>query len=406
MQYRLSNLTFRQMRRHPNTSFGILFEGALKFLWCSVLASAISLAICTAVRAEEPLARAHLGYSIKHPLVKAGWYSFSEKLKTEEDAPRLKVFLNGPAGDDFSAIENLARGHYQFGSAALPSFPETFPHAALLAEMGLVGGGNELAATAAITELLAIQCRPCAQIFDKQGIVFLGVYGAAPFVLLSYDELNTPLAFQELTTLTPGTAWDRLIISLGGKVTQDFSDAGDLFARGEISAAIATPLELSNPAVKAQTRHILSAPLGSFRGAGAFLASASYWQQLPPKARGSILNALPSGIVSTTIEYKRISDLAIEEAKSEGLIVNQAAQDLTAKIQKHAEDDLSAIIQTAEKRFGLTNASEFVSQFLSLYQKFEKMLAKAQTQEEAAQILKTEIFDQLKRSNYGLASKE
>ena len=343
---------------------------------------------------------------MKHPLVKAGWYSFSEKLKTEEDAPKLKVFLNGPAGDDFSAIENLARGHYQFGSAALPSFPETFPHAALLAEMGLVGGGNELAATAAITELLAIQCKPCAQIFDRQGIVFLGAYGAAPFVILSYDALNTPLAFQELTTLTPGTAWDRLIISLGGKVTQDFSDAGDLFARGEISAAIATPLELSNPAVKAQTRNILSAPLGAFRGGGAFLASASYWRQLSAEARGSILNALPSAIVSTSIEYKRISDLAIEEAKAEGLIVSQATQDLATKIHQHAENDLSDIIQTAENRFGLTNASEFASQFLSLNQKFEKLLAKTQTEEEAAQILKAEIFDQLKRSKYGSAPKE
>jgi len=394
------------MRLHPNISFGILFEGALKLLWCSVLASTISLAICTVARAENPSARAHLGYSMKHPLVKAGWYSFSEKLKTEEDAPKLKVFLNGPAGDDFSAIENLARGHYQFGSAALPSFPETFPHAALLAEMGLVGGGNELAATAAITELLAIQCKPCAQIFDKQGIVFLGAYGAAPFVILSYDALNTPLAFQELTTLTPGTAWDRLIISLGGKVTQDFSDAGDLFARGEISAAIATPLELSNPAVKAQTRNILSAPLGAFRGGGAFLASASYWRQLSAEARGSILNALPSAIVSTSIEYKRISDLAIEEAKAEGLIVSQATQDLATKIHQHAENDLSAIIQTAENRFGLTNASEFASQFLSLNQKFEKLLAKTQTEEEAAKILKAEIFDQLKRSEYGSTPKE
>jgi TRAP-type C4-dicarboxylate transport system substrate-binding protein len=394
------------MRLHPNISFGILFEGALKLLWCSVLASTISLAICTVARAENSSARAHLGYSMKHPLVKAGWYSFSEKLKTEEDAPKIKVFLNGPASDDFSAIENLARGHYQFGSAALPSFPETFPHAALLAEMGLVGGGNELAATAAITELLAIQCKPCAQIFDKQGIVFLGAYGAAPFVILSYDALNTPLAFQELTTLTPGTAWDRLIISLGGKVTQDFSDAGDLFARGEISAAIATPLELSNPAVKAQTRNILSAPLGAFRGGGAFLASASYWRQLSAEARGSILNALPSAIVSTSIEYKRISDLAIEEAKAEGLIVSQATQDLAAKIHQHAENDLSAIIQTAENRFGLTNASEFASQFLSLNQKFEKLLAKTQTEEEAAQILKAEIFDQLKRSEYGSTPKE
>ena len=394
------------MRLHPNISFGILFEGALKLLWCSVLASTISLSICTVARAENPSARAHLGYSMKHPLVKAGWYSFSEKLKTEEDAPKLKVFLNGPAGDDFSAIENLARGHYQFGSAALPSFPETFPHAALLAEMGLVSGENELAATAAITELLTIQCKPCAQIFDKQGIVFLGAYGAAPFVILSYDALNTPLAFQELTTLTPGTAWDRLIISLGGKVTQDFSDAGDLFARGEISAAIATPLELSNPAVKAQTRNILSAPLGAFRGGGAFLASASYWRQLSAEARGSILNALPSAIVSTSIEYKRISDLAIEEAKAEGLIVSQATQDLAAKIHQHAENDLSAIIQTAENRFGLTNASEFASQFLSLNQKFEKLLAKTQTEEEAAQILKAEIFDQLKRSKYGSAPKE
>ena len=385
-----------------NILFGILSKRVRTGISVFLLASCIAIGCSSATRAEDNSARAHIGFAATHPLTQAGWRTFAERLKKEPDAPKLKIFLNGPAGDDFSAIENLARGHYEFGSAALPAFPEVFPHTALISELGIIGGDNELAAAAAITELLMADCSLCQKIFKKQRIVFLGAYSSARFVLLSYDRLNTPFAFQGLATLTPGSAWDRLIVSLGGKISEDYSDASDLFARGEISATIAMPLELSNPAVKAHTRNVLIAPLGSFRGGAGFLASASYWQNLTPKARRAILNAASDGIVSTVTAYHAISEAALEKAKSEGLTIDTASPDLVEKMQNHIQTDILGIAQTAQERFGIVDAANFIDRFSYLYDKFAGLLTQAQSSQQSAQVLREQIFDRLDVLKYGV----
>lgn len=361
-----------------------------------------ALALADAAGAAEPPARAHIGYGPKHPLANAGWRAFLNRLEQEPSGPAVRLFLNGPPPDGPAAIDALARNDHAFGSAALSAFPDAFPYAALLAELGLAGGEDELAAAAAATELLALDCRLCLRAFADRGIVFLGAYSAARYILLSQEPATAPAAFAGLAALTPGSAWDRLVRSLGGVAIEEDGDAGDLFAKREIGAAITTPMELADPEVWSHVRHALIAPLGAYRGGGGFLASAEYWQALQPKERRAIMNAAADGMVGVVWGYQYLADQAIRTAAGRGLKVDAASPELAEAMRAAIAADTRRIADTASERFGVRDAPAFLDRFLLLYDKFAVLLSNAKDATEAAAVIRLEIFDRLDVNVYGM----
>ncbi len=356
--------------------------------------------------ADEPPARAHIGYGADHPLTQSGWRAFADRLGREKSAPKLSLFLNGPPPDDPAAIDNLGRGDYAFGAAALPTFADAFPYSALISELGLAGGDDELAATAAATEIIAIDCPGCRAAFQARRVVFLGSYGAARYVLLSRTRANTVAAFRGLSALTPGSAWDRLIGSLGGVVQNEFGDPGDLFAKGEIGAAITTPMDLSDPDVWAHARHALIGPFGAYRGGGAFLASAGYWRRLSPEARRAVFNAAAEGLVGVVWGYQNMADAALRAASAQGLTIDAATPELDEAIRAAIAADNGRVAETAGERFGIVDAAAFLDRFLFLYDKYAVLLSAVSDSNGAASVLRQEIFDRLDVRTYGMGQTE
>ena len=369
--------------------------------WSWLLMAATLIVLSSPTRAAEP-ARAHIGFGPDHPLAQSGWRAFGERLAKTKGAPKLSLFLNGPPPSDPVAIESLGRNDYAFGAAALSAFPTAFPYAALLAELGLAGGEDELAAAAAATELLALDCVACRQSFFRRRVVFLGAYGAARYVMLSQAPANTVVAFRSLSALTPGSAWDRLIQRLGGRAHEEDGDPGDLLAKGAITAAIATPMELSDPDVWHHARYALKAPFGAYRGGAAFLGSAAYWQSLTPNERRAVLTATADGIVGVVWGYQNMADAALRAAAARGLQVDVATPQLDEAIRAAIAADNKLVAETAGERFAVRDAALFLDRFLLLYDKFAVLLSTARDAPSAAAVLKREIFDRIPVETYGL----
>lgn len=369
----------------------------------ATLASLIAAAFILAAPAQaaDP-ARAHIGFGPDHPLAQSGWRAFGERLAKTKGAPKLKLFLNGPPPSDPAAIEELGRNDYAFGAAALSAFPTAFPYAGLLAELGLAGGEDELAAAAAATELLALDCVACRQAFERRRIIFLGAYGSARYVMLSQSQANTVLAFKSISVLTPGSAWDRLIQRLGGQAREEDGDPGDLFAKGAINAAITTPMELSDSDVWRHARFALQAPFGAYRGGGAFLGSAGYWAKLKLSERRAVLTAAADGIVGVVWGYQNMADAALRAAAARGLQVDRATPQLDEAIRAAIAADSQLVAETAGERFAVRDAALFLDRFLLLYDKFAVLLSSARDAQSAAAVLRREIFDRIPVETYGL----
>lgn len=376
---------------------------ALRAVGAAVLLAAAAMAPGGVIAADATAdtARAHLGYGPEHPLVQNGWRAFAERLGRAPAASKLELFLNGPAPEDPAAIENLARGDYAFGAASLPAFGRRFPHAALLSELGLAGGDDELAATAAATELLAIDCAPCVDAFRREHVVFLGAYSAARYVLLSAQPATQPEAFRGLSVVTPGSAWDRLVAGLGAVPVDQDGGVGDLFDAGVISAAIATPMDLADPDVWAHAQNVLAAPLGAYRGGGAFLASADYWRSLSLDGRRALMDAAADGLVAVVWGYQNVADAALRDAAARGVAVAAASPALAEAMRALIQQDTQRIAETAVERFGVEDAAAFLDRFLLLYDKFAVLLASAPDAAAAAAVLRKEIFERIDVARYG-----
>lgn len=378
-------------------------EGLRSQYFLAILATLLSAALIltSPTQAAEP-ARAHIGVGPNHPLAQSGWRAFGERLAKTKGAPKLSLFLNGPPPSDPAAIESLGRNDYAFGAAALSAFPTAFPYAALLAELGLAGGEDELAAAAAATEFLALDCIACRQSFLSRRVVFLGAYGAARYVMLSQASANTVIAFRSLSALTPGSAWDRLIQRLGGRAHEEDGGPGDLLAKGVITAAIATPMELSDPDVLRHARFALKAPFGAYRGGAAFMGSGAYWQSLTPNERRAVLTATADGIVGVVWGYRNMADAALRAAAARGLQIDVATPQLDEAIMAAIATDNKLVAETAGERFAVRDATLFLDRFLLLYDKFAVLLSKARDAPSAAAVLKREIFDRIPVETYGL----
>ena len=371
------------------------------FLTFLAILLSTAIILTSPTQAAEP-ARAHIGFGPDHPLAQSGWRAFGERLAKTKGAPKLSLFLNGPPPSAPTAIESLGRNDYAFGSAALSAFPTMFPFAALLAELGLAGGEDELAAAAAATELLALDCVDCRQSFHRQQVVFLGAYSAARYVMLSQASANTVIAFRSLSALTPGSAWDRLIQRLGGSAHEEDGTPGDLLAKGAITAAIATPMELSDPDVWRHARFALKAPFGAYRGGAAFMGSVAYWQSLTSNERRAVLTATADGIVGVVWGYQNMADAALRSAAARGLQVDVATPQLDEAIRAAIATDNKLVAETAGERFAVRDAALFLDRFLLLYDKFSVLLSTARDAPSAAAVLNREIFDRIPVETYGL----
>lgn len=353
-------------------------------------------------QADEAARRAHVGYGAGHPLVQGGWRAFLDGLARTPAAPKIELFLNGPPPDAPESIDGLARGDYALGSAALPAFRDRFPQAALLAELGLAAGDDELAAAAAATELLALDCASCVRAFGEQGIVFMGAYSAARYVLISTEAAGPRGFFRDRVTLTPGSPWDRLVVGLGGATPPTARGAGEMFAAGEIQAAIETPMALADPDVWARARHVLTGPLGAFRAGGAFLASGHYWRELEPAGRRALLDATADGLVGVLWGYRAMAAAALRGAAARGLVVEPASPELAEAMRAIADEDIRRIVATSQERFSIADAARIHERFLFLYDKFSVLLADVENAEAAARILRQEIFDRIDVESYGM----
>lgn len=346
--------------------------------------------------------RAHLGYGADHPLAQSGWRAFVERLARETPPAKLDIFLNGPSPADVAAIENLGRGDYAYGAAALPAFPADFPHSALLAELGLAGGEDELAASAAATELLALDCPSCRADFAKQRVVFLGAYSAPRYVMIARQSTSAVDGFKGLVVGTPGSAWDRLVGVLGGVPASVDADAAELFASGEVDALIATPMRLADADIAQHARHVLAGRFGAYRGGAAFLASADHWSRLDAAGRRAAMNAAADGLVAAVWGYQNMADAALDAAVAGGLATAPASPELAEAIRQIVAADNRRIAATALERFGVDDAGPFLDRFLLLYDKFAVLLAGVTDAAAAAEVLRLEIFDRLDAGSYGL----
>lgn len=334
----------------------------------------------------------------EHPVVAIGWANLERALAP---AITLELRLSGPRLGTPEALEALARGQHQAGIVPLASYPEAFPYWALLGEMFMIGR-DPLAAAAAISELVMLECPRCQENLARQKLVFLGTYGAGEYGLIAPKPIQQVRQFTGETVATPGSLWDRLIVSLRAAPAGALADPRQALAEGTATALIDVPSALLDPHLAGHAIAFTRLPLGGYRGASPLTVNRNAWAELSPDQRQRVFRAAAASIVEITLAYRRNEAAALAAALEKGAVVADGGQLLNDHIRSFAAADLKTLTALAEQRFGVADAEAFSQRLKQIFDKYATLLAPPVDVAGAIALLQSEIFDRLDPQTYGL----
>ncbi|MCA8929692.1 MAG: hypothetical protein KDC18_16625 [Alphaproteobacteria bacterium] len=370
----------------------------LRFALSLALVLALPLGPAPAMAAEPTVWQAQYPLAPDHPVVTEGWAAMAAALKPDID---LQLRLTGPRLGTAESLDALSLGAHQMAPVALASYPDDFPHWAMLGELFLVGG-ESVAAAAAISELVMRECPACQQNFARRKLVFLGTYGAAPYRLIGPRPLAASQSLEGQTVATPGSLWDRLVVSLGGRAAPPREDTGAALVAGKVTAVIDIAAALRRPPLAGHALAVTKLPLGGYRGAGPFMVNRDAWRSLSVDQRRRAFVAAATGIVRITAAYHRQDAAALAAARKQGIAVVRGELLLEDRIRRFATADQEQVAKSAEQRFGIANAPHFLDRLKVLYDKYAILLGPKATDDDAIALLSAEIFDRLDAETYGL----
>ncbi len=336
--------------------------------------------------------------SPQHPAVAIGWSNLQKALAPEVN---LELRLSGPRLGTPEALESLARGQHQAGIIPLASYPKAFPYWALLGEMFMVGR-DPLAAAAAITELVMLECVPCQENLARQKLVFLGTYGAGEYGLIAPKPAEEIRHLTGQTIATPGSLWDRLAVDLGSKAAGGLPDPRQALATGEVTALIDVPSALLSSSLSGYAIAFTRLPLGGYRGASPLTINRNAWAELTPDQRSRVFEAAAASLVQITSAYQAKEAAALAAARRNGATIATGGQLLQDRIRAFASNDLIGLVAVAEERFGVTDAGAFSQRLKQIFDKYATLLAPPVDKTAAISLLQSEIFDRLHPETYGL----
>jgi TRAP-type C4-dicarboxylate transport system substrate-binding protein len=369
----------------------------MRLLACLILCFA-SLLPAPASSQQAPTWVARYPLSPQHPAVAIGWTNLRKALAPEI---KLELRLSGPRLGTPEALEALARGQHQAGIVPLASYPKAFPYWALLGEMFMVGR-DPLAAAAAISELVMLECVLCQENLARQKLVFLGTYGAGEYGLIAPKPVEEARQFSGQTIATPGSLWDRLVTALDAAAAGGLPDPRQALAAGKVTALIDVPSALLSAPLTGHAIAFTRLPLGGYRGASPLTINRNAWAELSPEQRSRVFKAAAASLVQITAAYDANEAAALTTAQRNGATIATGSQLLQDSIRAFALNDLLSLVAVAEERFDVTDAGAFSQRLKQIFDKYATLLAPPVDEANAIALLQREIFDRLDPQTYGL----
>lgn len=348
--------------------------------------------------------RASSWHPPRHPVVVGGFEPYLAAVKEASDGKIDFTFWAG--GALMGATETLPGvedGSIDIGVLALTYFPAEFPHAQLIADLGMLSA-DPMAVAAAVTELVVHECAPCQKDFTDKGIIFTSAYSTTPYTLISKEPIETLADLRGKKFRSAGPLWDRWVQSVGGtSIVVPASEMFESLDRGGVDVAIFSPSALSSFSLWDVARYNVLLPVGNYAAMSTFTLNQDFWRDLTPEDRRTLLDSMAMGNMGITYAYVDQDESALIGAEEKGVAIVEPSAELTAQLETFREADVANVAEQAEKNYGIADASEIIATYRRLLAKWEGLSAEAAGDRDAfTAMVKREIYDRIDAETFGL----
>ena len=364
--------------------------------------TAAALLAAPGAMAETYIASTYL--NPQTPLGNGGYVLFPEAVKKASNGEIIFQVHHSASLLPFRAhLGGIRDGVAQVGQIAGTYTPSDIPLQQVLADLAFANPDPFVIAFAS-TEINLTHPRILAE-WTKNNVVFGGGYSTPAYVLICRDIVKTLADVKGKKVRTPGSAWDRVIKSLGGvPVNVPSSEMYTGLDSGNLDCATNGADALKTFSLWEVAKSMNKIKLGLYFSGWLWGYNKDFWKGLTPAQRRLLFDQMAIHIVKTQKLYFEGESAAIAEAPQHNVQVLEPSADLQATVDAFAKKDVATVEKLARETHKVKNPQELIDVFNALIDKWTKKLDGVSRTDEATlvRLMKTEVYDKLDENTYGV----
>lgn len=365
-----------------------------------VLAAALGLGLTAAADARD--LRIAPGAPPAHP-ANSHLYSGLAEFLPEESGGTITATIVGPEVVGLTQMRDaLQTGLIDVGNLLPLYYPAELPNFALAGELSL-SGTDPHAMGAALTEY-TVNCESCQEEMSQLGFVYLGSGSSDPYVVLSNKPIATAADLAGMRFRSGGAPYSRWAENFGAvPVAIGVGETFEGIMQGTLDGSIASIGDLLSFRLVELVTQVTAVPLGTYFSTSNFATASSTWADLSADERDALVRAANRANAAFTdrwgYEFPQIARAAAEEA---GIEFVDAPADFVEASEAFAVADRETAAQISAERFGMTDASDRIAEFIALVEKWQAISEELDHDAEAiAERVYDEVWSKVDLATYG-----
>lgn len=372
--------------------------------YAAAIAVALAIGAAGAARAAEYNANNFLDQN--HPFSVHNYTEWAENLKKATNGElTFKVFLGGSLVPARSTLQGVKDGLAHVAYHAGTYTPSELPYTNAVADLALYESDIYISMMAA-GELQMLHPKMLEE-YKKVGVVFVGGYSTAPYLLLCNKKISSLAEIRGKRLRMPGAVWDRWARAMNAQsVNVPSSEIFTGLERGTLDCG-GNPLEsLQSRSWWDVSKFVFEIPMGVYYSGPMWAYNIPFWQGLKPEMKKAIFEQTAVGMVRSSIAYLKNTKDTADKMGAKGVVWVKAAPDLQKAHDEFVAKDAADLGKSAVERFKIPEAevNAMVAEYKKLVEKWRAAFKGVDPYDEKklVQIIKTQFFDKIDVTKHGM----
>lgn len=330
----------------------------------------------------------------KHPTIIAGYNPAAENLKAA--GFDVSEFVGGALLGAKPALPGIGDSIADMGMLAMTYFPAEFPHAQLVADMGL-STPNTLTAAMATLEYNLLNCAPCMDEYKTANTVYLSAYSTASYALISSTPIRSMDDLKGKKIRVPGSLWSRWAAKFEAvQVNVPSSEMFEGLDKGALDIAVQAPGALRSYALWDTAKFVTMLNLGTYHSTSLMTTNRDFWKDLTDDERKVILKEAARMAVDVSIQYVKTDGEVLSQLGDHGVERIEPTADMIAANDAFVAGDVDEIVNNAKEKYKIMDAAERVATYKGLIAKWAAIVEETGGERDALIArVQAEVYDNL-----------
>ena len=338
-----------------------------------------------------------------HPLVRVGYLDFAKDIEAASGGElEIQVFTGTAVLPPVAHLSGLKDGIVDMTYHAGTYTPSDLPEDNAIASLSI--GLNDSIAAAVATGDFYLNDPQIQEMFNRQGLVFLGSYSSAQYLLMCTSRIEdiSDLKGKKLRMPTPvHAAWAESVGAVSVNVPSSEMYSG--LEKGQLDCAVNAANDLKARSLWDVAKYTTELYLGSYYAGWLYAMPKTRWQALSEKSKKMLLEKIPAAIIDSTYAAIAASTEALAEANEHGVEIIQPSDELSQNLRQFISENVAPLsVQTGEK-LGVADAESLVARYTEAYERWINKLSGLEPGNASAvvEMFAEDVYKKIDLSTYG-----